>query len=325
MTEITPEQALVEQIKQWTGSKFIGDDCAVLPGQQLLTADSLVEGTHFRRSLSTLEDIGWKTVAVNLSDIAAMAGRPRYLIVSLTLPKVFSRQQFNQLYAGLVDCARTYKTRIVGGDLTSGSILVLSATVLGDQHEDGCMLRSGARAGDVIVVTGNFGASQAGLWYLTQPQMVATRTRLSPFLHCPGVHRRPVPRLSESWALVQRTAGRGALMDASDGLADAIAQLGRASDVGMDVDLLRVPIHIETARLAAKAKVNPYDWALYGGEDYELVGCIPAEIWDNWVGAPDNPFTAIGKVTGDRGVRLRIGSKAGPELDMSKCFQQIRF
>jgi len=325
LSSVTREQALVEQIKEWTDGKFIGDDCAVLPGQQLVTADSLVEGTHFLTSLSSLEDIGWKTVAVNLSDIAAMGGRPRYLLISLTLPRVFSREQFNRLYSGLIDCASTYRARIVGGDLTSGPCMVLNVTALGDAHESGCMLRSGAAAGDIVVVTGNFGASVAVLWYLKHASMSATSRSAPRFTHCSETHRRPVPRLNEAWDLVSRTHGRGALMDTSDGLGDALAQISRASKVGMEIDLLRVPIHIETARLASEARINPYDWALYGGEDYELVGCVPPEIWDNWVGQPENPFTAIGKVTAKTGVHLRIGSKAGPELDTAKCFQQINF
>jgi thiamine-monophosphate kinase len=247
------------------------------------------------------------------------------LLISLTLPRLFSREQFNRLYSGIIDCASTYRTRIVGGDLTTGANLVLNVTALGDVHESGCMLRSGAAVGDIVVVTGNFGASIAGLWYLKHAQMSAVTRSAPRFTHCCETHRRPQARLTEAWELVSRTRGRGALMDTSDGLADALDQISRASHVGMDIDLLRVPIHIETARLASEARINPYDWALYGGEDYELVGCVPSEIWDNWVGQPENPFTAIGKIKASAGVNLRLGSKAGPELDPAKCFQQINF
>jgi thiamine-monophosphate kinase len=328
LTVVTREHALVEQIKEWTDGRFIGDDCAVLPGQQLVTADTLVEGTHFLRNLSSLEDIGWKSVAVNLSDIAAMAGRPRYLVVCLTLPRVFSKEQFNRLYSGIIDCANTYKVRIVGGDLTSGPILVVNVTAIGDVHENGCMLRNRAKPGDIVVVTGNFGASTAGLWHLKQSQLTSARPSAPRFLHCSAIHRRPQPKIAEAWSLVKQTNGQGALMDASDGLADALAQISRASGVGMDIDLQRVPIHIETARLASDARVNAYDWALYGGEDYELVGCVPETVWESWVNdhnTAENPFTAIGKVTDSGGVQLRIGSKKGPELDIAKCFQQIGF
>ena len=105
----TNELQLIKQIKEWTGSRFIGDDCAVLPGGTLVSSDSLVEGTHFRLDWTSLEALGWKACAVNLSDIAAMAGRATYLTVSLTVPKSMDERAFKQFYTGFAKCASSYR------------------------------------------------------------------------------------------------------------------------------------------------------------------------------------------------------------------------
>jgi thiamine-monophosphate kinase len=321
---VTQEHSIVQQIKTWTDSRFIGDDCAMLPRQQLATTDTLVEGTHFLTSLSSFEDIGWKAVAVNLSDIAAMGGYPEHLLVAISLPAQFTREHFSRLYSGIVDCATTFKTRVAGGDLTAGPNLVLSLTALGSWHENGCLTRSGARDGDLVIATGDFGASAAGLWYLQNhsQQGPALRPR---FPHASGAHRRPQPQLSAGWALVKRTASEGALMDTSDGLADALVQISHASNVSMDIDLASVPIDEETVNLAALAGIDPVHWALYGGEDYQLVGCLRREIWDNWQHELAAHFVVIGRVASGRGVKLRNGNQEGPKLDLDNTFQQIRF
>jgi len=306
---------MIASIKQWTGEHLIGDDCALLPGQTLVTADTLVEGTHFLTNLISMSDLGWKAVAVNLSDIAAMSGRPRFVIVSLTLPETFRESEFAKLYEGMIDCARAYRTRIVGGDLTRGPCLSLSLTVLGDVHEKGCILRSGAQVGDVVVVTGTFGASAAGLWIL--------QNETAGFNQCRRAHVRPLPRLCESWALVRQTGGRAALMDASDGLADALIQISGSSSVGMEIDELAVPISAETREVARLAQGNAIDLALYGGEDYELVGCLSPSDWYNLQQSNDNPFNEIGRVVEGSEVLLR-GKNGTVALDLSRTYQHWR-
>jgi len=307
----TVEQELIEAIKGFVGDSFIGDDCAVLPGQMLATSDSLVEGTHFLLPRTTAADLGWKAIAVNLSDIAAMAGRPRHILIDLSMPADFPGRLFRSLFQSMSECARTYRTTIVGGDLTRGALLTISVTALGEVHERGCLRRSGARPGDIVAVTGDFGASAAGLFVLEHG--------LGGYPHCRQRHCRPLPRLCESWALVRQTGSRGALMDASDGLADALIQVARASRVGMEIELDAVPVHRETVALAKLACVDAYRWALYGGEDYELVAAIPPSVWSDWQQAPDNPFQAIGAVT-DSG-RVVVKGDAERELDPSQSFQ----
>ncbi|HEY9778284.1 MAG TPA: thiamine-phosphate kinase [Planktothrix sp.] len=319
---LTNEQRLVETIKGWADNSYIGDDCAVLPGGLLVTTDSLVEGTHFVTGWTSYRDLGWKACAVNLSDIAAMAGRPRYVLASLTVPSSIREGDFREFYESFVGCARAYRAQVVGGDLTTGPSFVIAVTVLGHVHENGCLARTGASAGDVVVVTGDFGASRAGLWLLQNGCDTPTRKR---FAHCLGRHEHPLPRVCESWALVRKTSSRGALMDASDGLADALVQISRKSKVGMVIDLDAIPVHDETRSVAKLACASLDDWVLYGGEDYELVATLPAAVWQQWQGEPDNPYKKIGLVTSSREIELKRAEGGGPALDMSKSFQQIKF
>ena len=308
----TAEHRLIEAIKGWAGDHYIGDDCAILPHQQLLTSDTLVEGTHFVTPLISWLDLGWKTLAVNLSDIAAMAGRPRFALISLTLPAHVEHRQLREFYAGLIDCAGAYRTEVVGGDLTRGALMVVTATVLGEAHANGCLRRSGANPGDVVAVSGDFGASAAGLWAL---QSGAGGYQLVKQRHC-----RPLPLLTESWGLIEKTGGGGALMDASDGLADALVQIAAASAVGMEIDVAAVPVVEETRQAAAAAGVDSLEWALYGGEDYALVACIPPAAWQTMIESGD-PFTAIGVVNQSGTITLNNSGGLGPEIDLGRSFQ----
>lgn len=314
------EWQLIKEIKRWTGSRFIGDDCAVLPGGLLVSSDSLVEGTHFVMDWISARDLGWKACAVNLSDIAAMAGRPSYLTVSLTVPKTMADRQFREFYAGFADCARTYRAQIIGGDLTAGPVFVIAVTAIGHTDESGCLRRSGAKPGDVVVTTGDFGASAAGLWLLTKGLEHEGAKR---FAYCLERHLRPQPRLGESWALVRQTGERAALMDTSDGLGDALTQIAQASAVSIELDWQSVKVHPQTEAIATLAGVDLFDWALYGGEDYELVAALPEAIWKKWSSKPGNPFHKIGTVKSGNDVTVKRPGRANQPVNLSKCFQQI--
>lgn len=316
---VTQEQLIIEAIREWSGSNLIGDDCAVLPPGQLITADTLVEGTHFLRSLMRLEDIGFKAAAVNLSDIAAMAGRPRYLFVALTAPDGFKIDEFRAFYNGVLECAASCRATLAGGDVTRGPCLSVTITATGDVHERGVMLRTGARAGDVVVVTGDFGASAAGFWALKTAGDARSR-----YGYCVSRHLRPIPRLSEAWAMVERTNGQGSMMDASDGLADSLSQIALKSGVSVQIELDDVPVNDETRRASEEAGEDLWSWVLYGGEDFELVGTMPEKTWRQWQeGKEASPFKRIGTVGKGRGVRLTLGGREGPEIDMSRSFQHV--
>ncbi len=321
---LTREHRLIKAIKDWTGERLIGDDCAILPGGQLVTSDMLVEGTHFIIPGISFEDLGWKSAAVNLSDIAAMGGRPRFAIVNLALPDGVAESDIEHFYRGLIDCTRAYRCRVVGGDLTHAEHTIVSLTIIGDVHENGVMQRSGARCGDVILTTGDFGASAAGLHLSLQRSPGHARNGQN-MSYCLKRHFRPLPRFCEAWALLRQTAGQGAMMDASDGLADALVQISRLSGTGMDIEESSIPIHEQTRQAAAAAAVEPLEWALYGGEDYELVATVRPDDWTALKGSPHNPFTPIGKVTDRRGqVMLKRTSGSTQPVSLEHTFQHWR-
>jgi thiamine-monophosphate kinase len=319
LSKQTTEHELIELIKSWTKQVQIGDDCAILPGQMLTSQDTLVEGTHFLAN-TDMSALGWKSMAVNISDLAAMAGKPKYALVSLTLPPDFPRRKFEKLYLGMLECARKYKTTIVGGDLTKGPCLVISITIIGESGDYGILKRNSAKEGDVVIVSGNFGKSRAGLELLLNP----TSLDFEIINSCKDKHLRPEPRLKESWLLAKHSDGKAACMDASDGLADALYQIAKLSNVSIDIDYALIPIDQYTmtvaANVAAQTGAKIEDWALYGGEDYELVATTSKESWQNLEKIPDCPFVKIGTVSPGSGVRVSQ-NKIVKEIDLSRGFQ----
>jgi thiamine-monophosphate kinase len=248
----------------------IGDDTAAVAwGARtlLLTTDSLLEDVHFRRTTATLREIGAKAIAVNVSDIAAMGGRPRYALVALALPPGYRVDEVDELYAGFADAAGPHGVALIGGDTCAApGGLVLCATLVGEV--DGAPLRrAGARTGDAILVTGTLGAAAAGLAVLER------RPRDLPAGVGEAVvraHRLPSPRVREGEAI--RASGWGtAMIDLSDGLATDLGHVAAESGVGAVVYADRLPISDATRAVARALGADPLDWALSGGEDYELL------------------------------------------------------
>ncbi len=306
---LNQEQKAISKIAGLLGSsaKFIGDDCAVLPHKMLLTIDALIEQTHFQLHTISLEDLGWKALAVNLSDIAAMAGKPQYAVVALSAPQDFyAGNKVISLYKGLIACAKKYNVAIVGGNISRGPYLSITISIIGHTHQAGILKRTGAKPKDVILVTGDFGASSAGLRLLTD------KSNSRAFNHCLNKHIHPAPRLIESWQLVERIHNRGALMDTSDGLADALSQIAQSSRVGMRINLAAIPIHNQTLKFAAANNLDPYKLALYGGEDYELVSCLSEKTWKDWQ-AEDKKiktiFKQIGVIDRSKNIQLMFGNE----------------
>lgn len=330
------EHRYIAKIKEWTSSSFIGDDCAILPGWGLVSSDTLVEGTHFRLDWTDLVSLGFKACAVNLSDIAAMAGRPRFVTAAITMPRDFGESELRRLYQGLTDCAASYRTKIVGGDLTSGDKLVINLTVLGDVHECGVMKRSTARAGELVIATGQFGASGAALSLLNRQTDLKEGRRASSLFR-PGssaqelldAHFKPLPRLCQSWSMVRLTKGQGSLMDASDGLADALVQICQASQVDMEIDLDKIPVSQAVSHYARQWQKDELAYALYGGEDYELVGTISEAQWP-LLKESEPSFSVLGRVVQSRdpgNVLFFEGDnrskRLGGQADLSNCFQHF--
>jgi thiamine-monophosphate kinase len=274
------------------GDTWIGDDAAVVSpgsvGRAVLATDLLVSGVHFDTALSTLEDVGYKALMVTVSDFAAMGIRPEYALVSMAAPP---GTDFDLLGAGLAVAAGESACVIVGGDLAHSPVLVLSTAVFGVAEGGGVppLLRSGARTGDRLFVTGPLGRSAAGLRLLREadsdPASDPERRSRPPGPDLVRAHRRPVARLAEGEAA--RRSGAAAAIDLSDGLAGDLRHLAEASGVG--VDLEAVPV----------AEGATEDEALHGGEDYELLLATrtPGDLVAGFLAADLAPPVPIGRCT----------------------------
>jgi thiamine-monophosphate kinase len=259
----------------------IGDDCAVLEptaGRRLLaTTDLLLEDIHFRRRYAKPSDVGWKSVAVNLSDIAAMGGRPRWALVALACPAETTLEEVEAFYEGARDMASRHAVAIVGGDTTASPAgWLINVTLLGEAATP--LLRSGARTGDVVAVTGSLGRSAAGLTVLELPR-VPQGIGAAELTVVTAAHLRPVPRVAEGQWLAE-AGGVTAMMDLSDGLATDLAHIAEESGAHCRVEIERLPIDPATRQVAHALGADALAWATGGGEDYELLLTCDARALD---------------------------------------------
>lgn len=281
----------------------VGDDAAVVDAgrhQAVLTADMLVEGVHFQLDTSSAHDLGYKAIAVNLSDLAAMGASPRYGLVSLAVPKDVEAPWVMELYGGIREASEEHGMSIVGGDLSGGDQVVISVSLMGTVAEKRAVARSGARPGDVLAVTGVLGASAGGL-RLSQAPPHDVRTALASEWGraLVSAYLRPVPRIGEGETLAG--AGATAMIDVSDGLAIDLSRLCADSKVGARLALDEVPVAPGLADLAASLSVDPMSLALHGGEDYELLVALPPEIVESvaekLLDRFATPLSVVGEVT----------------------------
>jgi thiamine-monophosphate kinase len=270
------------------GQHWIGDDAAVLADGLLLKTDVLVEGRHFDLAWSSPADVGFKALAVNLSDIAAMGGSPVAAVVALVVDPDRPGEA-DGVMAGAATAAAELRCPIVGGDTSNGPALVVAVAVLGRAPAGGPVLRSGARPGDLVVVTGEVGAAAAALRALQGGQREPS-----------GLERlrRPVPRLAEGEAAA--AAGATAMIDASDGLAADLRRLCDASGCAAVLDGGSIPRPPEVE----------LDVALFGGDDYELVFTLPPQRWPQVGSWAHVPATVIGRVEPGPPV-VRLGGPNG--------------
>ena len=306
----------------------IGDDCAVLeptPGAPLLaTTDLLIEGVHFRRTYATPADIGWKAFAVNLSDIASMGGRPRWALVALACPGTAEALEVEAFYSAAGTLADQHEVAIVGGDTSaSPSGWIVNVSLLGEAVHPP-LLRSTARPGDVVAVTGPLGRSAAGLALLSTP---TAASGLVPFDvdDVTGAHLRPEPRVREGQWLAA-VGGVTAMIDLSDGLVTDLAHIGEESAVGAHIDLTRVPLSDSVRRVAAACGGDALAWATGGGEDYELLFMCGAEDWERVAGGLEGvsgrrPY-AIGQIV-DAGSGMTFLDGDGHEISLAPGFEHF--
>jgi thiamine-monophosphate kinase len=250
----------------------IGDDAAAVetvPGTvSLFTTDMLLEGVHFDLTFCTPENLGWKSLAVNLSDIAAMGGKPRYCLLSLAVPQSIPVSFIDGFVAGLLDCAEEFEVTLIGGDTcASRGGLVVSLTVMGEQLPERVVPRSGARPGDLILVTGTIGDSALGLRQLMAGQREGS-----------AIHRHlePSPRVREGLKLAEEKLPT-AMIDISDGLLADLGHILKRSGVGARLELAHLPLSPEVAAHISRQDDNPFNLPLSGGEDYELLFTIPPD------------------------------------------------
>jgi thiamine-monophosphate kinase len=269
----------------------IGDDAAAWHGDsltQLATVDSLIEGIHFSLDTISWKELGWKSLAVNLSDIAAMGGVPGYALVSLALPEDTEVEDVKSLYEGMIELAQQSQVAIVGGDTCRSPAVTITVSVFGHGRNNRILRRSGAVPGDAIAVTGYLGSAAAGL------EMLTKRLQFSP--EVTGYLREafllPRPRLAEGQLLVKQ--GVVTAIDISDGLLADLRHICQSSQVSARVEVDRLPVH---AMVRDNFGERARELALAGGEDYELLSTGNIEVINRVKAEASCPVTVIGEIT----------------------------
>ncbi len=290
----------------------IGDDAAAWHGDdsiQLATVDSLVQDVHFRLEITSWQDLGWRALAANLSDIAAMGGLPRYGLVSLALPGHTEVDDVTALYRGMIELARQFEVAIIGGDMSSAPLVVINITILGSNgsRDKPILTRSAARAGDKVAVSGYLGASAAGLEVLTKHLSLEPEDGDS----LEKAFLKPYPRVAEGQILVEH--GVRAAIDISDGLISDLGHICAASRVGARIEIDRVPV-----QPAVKANFGDraLELALAGGEDYELLFTASAGVIDKVKAAASCPITLIGEITADKPGEISLVDGEGNPVEI---------
>ncbi|EGO64284.1 thiamine-phosphate kinase [Acetonema longum] len=279
----------------------IGDDAAAYcpaPGSlQLLTTDMLVETIHFKRHYMTAWQLGYKSMAVNISDIAAMGGAPRHAVVSIAIPPQISVEYIQELYQGMKAICHRYGVNIIGGDTVSiPDYLAINVTLTGEVTPERIVLRSGAREGDKVIVTGMLGDAAAGLAWLDYGdwRKAGGAERISALVQA---HLQPEPQVQ----IGQLAACFGAtsMNDISDGLASEANEIAKASGVALCLQQEAVPVSPAVEMTAGFFNRDVLDYALFGGEDYQLVFTMPvANLTKLRAAHPELPLTVVGEVTG---------------------------
>lgn len=295
------ESKLIERIRKRAKKREgvivgIGDDCAVLrvgdSDNLLLTSDLLVEGVHFYPNVNP-RYLGWKALAVSLSDISAMGGKPLFSLLSLSLPSHLSEKWLNDFLSGWEELAEIFDVSLVGGDMSEGERIAIDSIVLGKAKSP--ILRSGAKVGDKIFVTGYLGDSAGGLFSLQEgldfPSLITK-------------HNKPFPRVKEGME-IGRIPGVHSMIDISDGLASDLKHICDESRKGAIIFPDKIPLSPDLLSLCQSQNLSPLDFALFGGEDYELLF-----TGESWVKEKISfPIYEIGEIVEEKGIWLVEGDK----------------
>ena len=292
------ESGLLQKIHSFCAAKTVGDDGAVLPTkathQLVVTTDVLVDQVHFSDRTTTAFDVGWRSVAANLSDLAAMGAFPIGITVGLSLPGTTPVAWIEELYQGFTSCLQQFDTPIVGGDVTRSQVITIAITALGEVLPQQVITRFAAQPGDAIVVTGYHGLSRAGLELLLNPQIGETLTSQEKAILIKA-HQRPQPRL-DAIAKLRQIAPDALVtgMDSSDGLGDAISQICRCSQVGAVISSQSLPQCSILEKLSPSNSVE--QWIFNGGEDFELILCMSPQLAQEFLPSLGNCAAIIGQI-----------------------------
>jgi len=268
----------------------IGDDAAVVKtkkGLQLLTTDTLVEGDHFRREWFSPKQIGMKAIEINVSDVAAMGGNPKYVLVSLALPNDLDVKFVDGLYSGMWKTCNKYDIEIIGGNMTHSKQIVISITLTGEVDENNLCLRSGAKSGDFIFVSGQLGNGRAGLRVFQED--------LKDFEKVKKAYLEPKAHLTSALEVAPYA---NSMEDISDGLASELNHICEQSKCGAIIYKDKIPIKYDVRKVARTLGEDEYDYALFGGEDFELVYTVSKDKLNKI-----NGFL-VGEITKDKALRL---------------------
>ncbi len=285
----------------------IGDDCAVIPWRGtkrlLVTTDLLIDGVHFLKDKISPSDLGYKSLAVNLSDIAAMGGTPHWAFLSAAIPPETEMAWLKAFFSGWRQLSSRTKVYLLGGDTTrSLNNLVINVAVLGEAQEKFIKYRSGARDGDIVAVTGDLGDSEGGLKLIFQNPKKHQLTSHEKYLL--RRHYRPRPQLEEGQFLAHQPEVR-AMMDVSDGIDSDLRRIMDGSDCGVKINLENLPVSPALRRCCQKYGWNPEEVAAAGGEDYCLLVTVNSKKFSTLAARFYRRFgrrlQAIGVITGERG------------------------
>lgn len=279
--------------------KGIGDDAAVIEAGDdllLLSTDMLLEGVHFNLAYMPLKHLGYKAVAVNVSDIAAMNGKPEQITIGLGLSNRFSLEAVDELYAGIKAACESYQVDLVGGDTSaSHSGLIISISIVGRVARKNISYRSGARPNDIICVTGDLGSAYLGLQVLERERQVFLanpdmQPELERYEYLVGRQLKPEARMDIIHELADLQVVPTSMIDVSDGLASELLHLSKNSGVGIKIFEDKIPIDSGAFETAVEFKVDPVTCALNGGEDYELLFTIAPGDYEKIKNHPDIHF-----------------------------------
>lgn len=291
MDEFTFINSIKQQYyRQSSLVKGIGDDAAVFrqSNADIVTAvDTFVEDVHFRKSTMSAFHIGYRILAANISDLAAMGSTPAFYLVSIVIPKSWMYKEVADIFKGMKKIASYYKMDLIGGDTVSGKEMTISVTVIG-YAEKRVRYRSDAKDGDIVFVTGTLGDSQAGFHILTNPRNYQEDQ------YYIARHRMPTPRVEFATGLSKDV--RVALNDVSDGIASEAAEIAAASNVSILIHDEKVPVRDSYKQFPEHSQ---YQWKYFGGEDFELIGTVAKQNWEHIVSLANQlglRLTSIGEV-----------------------------